>query len=118
VDALSKNPVGSATDDDDFGEEVQDIPGTQADAPEEEKELLFVQSGKRQNGWVSGGRIEGLFSMMPVVLVSITGHVLDAISCICLMLHEKKTHLSSLFQMKRQCQWATDLRNTGKCDQY
>jgi hypothetical protein len=44
VDALSKNPVGSATDDDDFGEEVQDVAGTQVDVPGEEKELLCVQS--------------------------------------------------------------------------
>ncbi len=44
VDALSRNPVGSATDDDDFGEEVQDVAGTQVDVPGEEKELLCVQS--------------------------------------------------------------------------
>jgi hypothetical protein len=44
VDALSRNPVGSATDDDDFGEEVQDVAGTQVDVPREEKELLCVQS--------------------------------------------------------------------------
>jgi len=33
VDALSRNPVGLAADDDDFGEEIQDIADTQADVP-------------------------------------------------------------------------------------
>jgi hypothetical protein len=44
VDALSKNPVGSAVDDDDFGEEIQDIAGIQADVPGGEEELLCVQT--------------------------------------------------------------------------
>jgi hypothetical protein len=43
VDALSKNPVGSAADDDDFGEEIQDIAGAQADAPRQEGGLLCMQ---------------------------------------------------------------------------
>jgi len=42
VDALSRNPVGSAVDDNDFGEEIQDIAGTQVDVPREEGELLCV----------------------------------------------------------------------------
>ncbi len=42
VDALSRNLVGSAADDDDFGEEIQDIVSTQADEPGEEGELLRV----------------------------------------------------------------------------
>jgi hypothetical protein len=46
VDALSKNPVGSAADDDDFGEEIQDIANTQADVPREEGELLYVKIGE------------------------------------------------------------------------
>jgi hypothetical protein len=46
VDALSSNPVGSAVDDDDFGEEIQDIVGAQADAPEEEGGLLYMQIGE------------------------------------------------------------------------
>jgi hypothetical protein len=71
---------------------------------EKRRNCSVFSHDKRQSGWVSGGRTEGLFSMMLVVLVSITGHVLDAISCICLMLYLKKTHLSSLFQMKKQCQ--------------
>ncbi len=42
MDALSRNPVGSATDDDDFGEEVQDVVDAQVDVPGEEKEVLCV----------------------------------------------------------------------------
>jgi hypothetical protein len=42
VDALSRNPVGSAEDDDDFGEGIQDVT---ANASHEERELLYVQRG-------------------------------------------------------------------------
>jgi len=45
VDALSRNPVGPATDDDDFSEEIQDIGNTQTDTHKEEGEFLFVQTG-------------------------------------------------------------------------
>ncbi len=45
VDALSRNPVGSTVDDDDFGEEFQDIADTQADVPREEGEVLCVKTG-------------------------------------------------------------------------
>jgi len=44
VDALSRNSVGSAADDDDFGEEIQDIADTQADVLREEGELLCVKT--------------------------------------------------------------------------
>jgi hypothetical protein len=46
VDALSRNPVGSAANDDDFGEEIQDVADTQANVPREEGELLYVQTGE------------------------------------------------------------------------
>ncbi len=46
VDALSRNPVGPAMDDDDFCEEIQDIENAQTDTPVEEGKLLFVQTGK------------------------------------------------------------------------
>jgi hypothetical protein len=36
VDALSRNPIGSATDDDGFGEELQDVAGPEANVPEGE----------------------------------------------------------------------------------
>jgi hypothetical protein len=43
---LNRNPVGPATDDDDFSEEIQDIGNTLADTPRGEGETLFVQIGK------------------------------------------------------------------------
>jgi len=46
VDALSRNLVGPATDDDDFSEEIQDIGNTLTDTPRGEGETLFVQIGK------------------------------------------------------------------------
>jgi hypothetical protein len=46
VDALSRNPVGSAVEDDDFGEEIQDVASAQASALKGEGELLFVQASK------------------------------------------------------------------------
>ncbi len=47
VDALSRNPVGPATDDDDFSEEIQDIGIILTDTPKGERETLFVQTGKK-----------------------------------------------------------------------
>ncbi len=46
VDALSRNPVGPATNDDDFSEEIQDIGITLMDTSRGEGETLFVQTGK------------------------------------------------------------------------
>jgi len=42
VDALNRNPVGLATDDDDFSEEIQDIGITLTNTPRGEGETLFV----------------------------------------------------------------------------
>jgi hypothetical protein len=44
VDALSRNSVGTAADDDDFGEEIQDIADTQVDVPRKEGGLLCVKT--------------------------------------------------------------------------
>ncbi len=46
VDALSKNPVGPATNDDDFSEKIQNIGITLTNTPRGEGETLFVQTGK------------------------------------------------------------------------
>ncbi|CAM6065312.1 unnamed protein product [Sphagnum tenellum] len=43
VDALSRNPVGSATDDDDFDQGIQDVT---TGVPGEEKELLYIRKGE------------------------------------------------------------------------
>ncbi len=60
VDALSRNPVGSAADDDDFGEEIQDITIIQADVPGEEGELLCVQTGE-ETEWIGVRRKDRRF---------------------------------------------------------
>jgi len=51
VDALNRNPVGSAADDDDFGEEIQDIADTQVDVPRKEGGLLCVKT-KEETKWM------------------------------------------------------------------
>jgi len=42
VDALSRNPVGQAMDDEDFHQEIQDDPHTQHGMPEADEEILAV----------------------------------------------------------------------------
>ncbi len=46
VDALNRNPVGQATDDDDFSEEIQDIGTMQDDSIETTGRIFSVQYGK------------------------------------------------------------------------
>ncbi len=46
VDALSRNPIGPTTNDDDFSEEIQDIGITLTNTPRGKRETLFVQTGK------------------------------------------------------------------------
>ncbi len=60
VDALSRNPVGSAANDDDFGEEIQDIAGTQVDVLGEEGKLLCVQTGEEIE-WMGVRRKDKIF---------------------------------------------------------
>jgi hypothetical protein len=47
VDALSRNPVGQAMDDEDFHQEIQDDPHTQHGMPVADEEILAVWSGQR-----------------------------------------------------------------------
>jgi hypothetical protein len=54
VDALSRNPVGSAADDDDFGAEIQDIAGIPTDEPKEDGELLCVKA-REETDWMCVG---------------------------------------------------------------
>jgi hypothetical protein len=46
VDVLSRNPVGQATNDDDFSEEIEDIGIVQDDSTETTRRIFFVQYGK------------------------------------------------------------------------
>ncbi len=52
VDALSRNPVGTAADDNDFSEEIQDIASTRIDASKGDEEFLCVWTGKEKE-WLS-----------------------------------------------------------------
>jgi len=52
VNALSKNPVGSAADDDDFSEEIQDTTKTRTDASKGDEEFLCVRTSKEKE-WLS-----------------------------------------------------------------
>jgi len=54
VDALSRNPVRLAADDDDFGAEIQDIAGTPTDEPKEDGELLCAKAGE-ETDWMCVG---------------------------------------------------------------
>jgi hypothetical protein len=45
ADALSRNPVGQATDDDDFSEEVQDVETIPDDPTEATESMFSVQYG-------------------------------------------------------------------------
>ncbi len=48
VDALSRNLVGPAADDDDFSEEIQDIASFRTDASRGDEEFLCVRTGKEK----------------------------------------------------------------------
>jgi len=48
VDALSRNPVGPAADDDDFSEEIQDIASTRTNASKGDEEFLCVRTSKEK----------------------------------------------------------------------
>jgi hypothetical protein len=55
ADALSRNPVGQATDDDDFSGEIQD---TLTDTSKREGETLFVRTGEEIE-WLNVRRKDG-----------------------------------------------------------
>jgi hypothetical protein len=50
VDVLSRNPVGQATNDDDFSDEVQDV-GTMPDDPIEATESMFSVQYGQDSDW-------------------------------------------------------------------
>jgi hypothetical protein len=52
ADALSRNPVGQATDDDDFSGEIQDVGSPLTDTSKKEGETLFVRTGE-ETEWLS-----------------------------------------------------------------
>jgi hypothetical protein len=60
ADALSRNLVGSAVDDEDFGEEIQDITGAQVYVPENGAELLCAMTGE-ETEWMGVRRRDRRF---------------------------------------------------------
>jgi hypothetical protein len=44
VDALSRNPMGPATNDNDFSEKIQDIGSVQADMPKIDDMIFSIQT--------------------------------------------------------------------------
>jgi hypothetical protein len=87
VDALSRNLVGLATDDDDFRGEIQDIGNTQTDAPEGEREIRFIHMGKETKWLDARERIGSLYNIMRVVLASTTRIMPTTSSCLWLTLY-------------------------------
>jgi hypothetical protein len=55
VDALSRNLVGQATDDDDFSEEIQDIGTMQTDSTKTTEKIFSVQYGE-DSDWFGSRR--------------------------------------------------------------
>jgi hypothetical protein len=55
ADALSRNPVGLAVEDEDFGEEIRDITGAHPDALQEGAELLCALAGEDME-WMGSRR--------------------------------------------------------------
>jgi len=60
VDALSRNPVGLAAKDEDFGKEIRDITSAHPDALEEGVELLSTMAGK-ETEWMGVRRKDKSF---------------------------------------------------------
>jgi hypothetical protein len=58
VDALSRNPVGVAADDDDFGREIQDLATKPGDSIEVTRGIFSVQCG-RESEWLGLRRQSG-----------------------------------------------------------
>ncbi len=81
VDALSRNLVGLAADDDGFGEELKTSQDLRLMCLKEKESFFVFRQVKRQNGWELGGGTEDWYNIMHVVLVSITGGMSTAISC-------------------------------------
>jgi hypothetical protein len=60
VDALSRNPVGQAVDDEDFHQEIQDDPNTQYDMTESAEEVLAVRHGQHLEWFGTRRQLRGL----------------------------------------------------------
>jgi hypothetical protein len=84
VDALSRNPVGLAAKNEDFGEEIRDITGAHPDAPEEGVELLCAIAGKEME-WMGVRRKDRSFVQHNACCFGIN--------------HQKNVHSHQLFML-------------------
>ncbi len=116
VDALSRNPVGSAAMMKILVKRSKTLQILKLMYLEGKESFSVLRQEKKQNGWVSRGRAEALDSIMHVALGSTTGHVSTIISCICLTSHQQKTCLRSLFQVRKRCQRAMNLCSMRECE--
>ncbi len=60
ADALSRNPVGQAVDDEDSHQEIQDDPNTQYDMTEAAEKVLAVRHGQHQEWFGTRRQLRGL----------------------------------------------------------
>ncbi len=109
VDALSRNPVGLATDDDDFRGEIQDIGNTHL---REKGRFALFRRAKKRNGTMSGERTGSLYNIMRDVLTSTTRIMLVASSCLWLTLYQRRTSPRSLSKMRQELQEGVSLCKT------
>ncbi|CAM6006466.1 unnamed protein product [Sphagnum balticum] len=69
ADALSRNLVGLAIEDEDFGEEIRDITDAHPDAPEEGSKLLCAMAGK-ETEWMGVRRKDRRRQQLELVLAA------------------------------------------------
>jgi hypothetical protein len=81
---LSRNPVGLAAEDEDFGKEIRDITGAHPDTPEEGVELLCAMAGK-ETEWMGVRRKDRSFEQHNVCCFGIN--------------HQKNVHSHQLFML-------------------
>ncbi len=118
VDALSRNPVGSATDDDDFSEDIQDIAGTQADIPGGEGELLCVKTGE-ETEWMGVRRKDRRFVQHNACCFGINHWTcVDNHQLYMLDVASREDLSEELIPGEERCQWGMNLCSTREREWY
>jgi len=112
VDALSRNLVGLTTDDDDSVNKSRILEIYKLTHLKKKGRFFLFRLAKKQNGSVSGKRTRSLYNIMHVVLVSTIVIMPTAISCMKLMLYQRKTSPRSLFHMRQKIQKGVRLCRT------
>ncbi len=86
ADALSRNPVGQAIDDNDFQQEIQDDPNIQNGMAEVTERILAVRYGQDLDWLDLGGSCGVLLSIACAVLELTIGATRILNTCLCLIL--------------------------------